>query len=106
MGVTAHHGFPVPDATAEARLIRVHLTSLANDIDTKMRKITYGDEGTSFPTGARNGDIHLTYIPAAAPAPPPDALDEPDGPGAPIAEVTLPLDAVPVKKTRARKATG
>jgi hypothetical protein len=102
MGTTAHHGFPVPAPTDEARMVRVHMTALADDIDAKVPKITHGTASDPMPVGPREGDIHLTYLPsavaAAAPAPAPPPAD------AEVAGATE-VPAAP-KKARTRKATG
>lgn len=62
---TGHHGFPVPAPTDKVREVRLHITALAEDIDAKTPKITSGPDGDLPPTGAREGDIHLTYLPVS-----------------------------------------
>lgn len=72
MATTAHHKFPVPDPSDEVRKVRSHMQALADDIDAKVPKITYGQAGDPYPVAARDGDIHLTYVDPTpvAPAPP------------------------------------
>jgi hypothetical protein len=104
MATTAHHKFPVPDPSDEVRKVRVHMKALADDIDAKVKKITYGQAGTAYPASPRDGDIHLTYVDPTpvAPAPPPVVADEPVGPGEPY--LTEPATLAAPKRTR--KATG
>lgn len=59
MGQTAHRNFPYPDATAVNKP-RLDITALANDLDTKLYRITYGT-GPAPSSGMRAGDIHLQY---------------------------------------------
>lgn len=60
---TGHHGFPVPAPTDAVKNVRGHITALADDIDAKVPKITNGPAGDLPPADAREGDIHLTYLP-------------------------------------------
>ena len=92
MATTAHHKFPVPDPSDEVRKVRQHIASLADSIDAKVPKITYGVAGAARPTAPREGDIHLTYLATAvSPAPPAPAP---------------PADATVAAPKRTRKATG
>jgi hypothetical protein len=90
MAATTHHGFPVPDPTDEVSKVRIHITDLAEDIDAKVKKITYGVAGDALPAAPREGDIHLTYLPSAVVPPPPPA----------------PEPAAVATPKRSRKATG
>ncbi len=60
MGTTSHRGFPYPEP-ADLMKPRVDITELAQDLDTKLPKITYST-GAAPTTNVRDGDIHLQYV--------------------------------------------
>lgn len=63
-GRTTHHQWPVPAVGDQVRLIRDHITGLANAQDTEIPKITYST-GAAPSSGMRAGDIHLQYVASA-----------------------------------------
>jgi hypothetical protein len=60
MGATSHRGFPYPEASDPMKP-RVDIKTLADDLDAKSPKITYGT-GAAPTTNVRDGDIHLQYV--------------------------------------------
>jgi len=62
MGTTSHHGFPFPDGADPAKP-RLDITGLAEDLDVKTPKITYGTAVTPSDPSPREGDVYFQYIP-------------------------------------------
>lgn len=59
MATTTHHALRYPVST-DPNKPRIDIQRLAEDVDTKMPKITSGT-GTAPTTGNREGDIYLRY---------------------------------------------
>jgi hypothetical protein len=62
MGTTAHHGFPFPDGADPAKP-RIYIQGLAEDVDDKTPKITYGTATEPTDPAPREGDLYFQYIP-------------------------------------------